>query len=191
MIYTIKKDNINEAGGKPEYTNATIFDIPKIVKNEYNKYKKKKQEQNKKTTNTSSSQTPKLIAFTSEEKREITKSIKAIVRKYNTDPKLKQKMIDMLNHHCKYESADKWGWDGKFHRLTCELFSDSDDYFLHYSIQVNGNRDLDIQTFNVATVDLRIDICKELENQISYIKANGDYGDGDEGIVEITKNKET
>ena len=188
MIYTIKKDNINEAGGKPEYTNATIFDIPKIVKNEYNKYKKKKQEQNKKTTNTSSLQTPKLIAFTSEEEREITKSIKAIVRKYNTDPKLKRLIMDTLTE---YFPPNTEKWDGKFHRLTCELFPDSDRYELMYSIQADEKAKIDFQSFNTAMIGVRGNIGDDLKNEFSYISVDDDYGDGDEGIIVVTKTKET
>lgn len=141
--------------------------------------KKKKKEPEKK------SERPKKqerIPITDELRKEITKNLKEIVNNYNTKDHLVKGSMDDLREYFE-EDSDKW--DGKYHKLGCKEF-EHDDYYVSYDLSPIDSGQYDKQSYNMALQGTRDAIGRNLDKLLPYgIETNTDYGDGDEGIIEI------
>ena len=180
MIYYIKEE---KEISRDDVT--TIRDLIKYIRQQYRKWKNKKKDQNNQNNKTYDDTPPKnieLIPFSSQEKSDIDKNIKSIVRKFNSDPNIKKRMKLSLQ---KYEEA--WKEQIPYAPLGCKIFEpESSDVELWYDLTPSTKYQYG-QVYNTAYFEIRCDIAKELNKQLDYVIADGDFGDGDEGIIIIVK----
>ena len=127
-----------------------------------------------------------LIFISDQTRQEITKKLKSIVTKYNTDKTLVESSMEILRKDFSDKDIENGRWDGKYHKLGCKLFDDYDDYYLPYDLSPTDTGKYDHQSYNSTMLDVREAICKELDKVLpDGLSSNADYGDGDEGIIEV------
>ena len=86
-----------------------------------------------------------------------------------------------------YMEDDEDLWDGKFHKFGCELYDESTDTEILYDLSPTDDSNIDVQYYNSALMSIRSEIAKELNSVLDYVSASGNYGDGDEGLIQILK----
>lgn len=149
-------------------------------------FPKKKKEPEKKYDKNDPPPEREQILISDQTRQEITRKLKSIVTKFNTDKTLVDASMEILRKEFSDKDIENGWWDGKYHKLGCKLFDDWDDYYLPYDLSPTDTGKYDHQSYNSAMWDVRKAICKELDKVLpDGLSSNANYGDGDEGIIEV------